>query len=273
MTHGVSRPYVIDADDEPQRLERQAQLANIARHFEQFTLAQDARVLDAGCGSGTMTRLLAQRTHGHVTGIDTNPRYLAIAEQQAATQGIRNIDFREGDMFALPFADQTFDLVWCKYALQWVNLPFEAIREFRRVTRPGGQIVCCHFDGFGLTHDPVDPILQADAEAYFPTVIDPFIGRKQYGMFYRAGLCKISVHSEADRLFAIYGAIDAGRRDNWCAQFNAAFPSIVRCLGSAERATAFVERFLAYQDREDTASYCTLYIVTGQVPEVNTART
>lgn len=271
MTDGGSRPYVIDDADEPQRLERQAQLADLSQHFQHFTLAADARVLEAGCGSGAMARLLAQRAPaGHVTGVDTNPRYLAIAAQQAAAQGIGNISFQEGDIFHLPFADHSFDLVWCRYVLQWLEQPDQAVAELCRVTRPGGQVVCCHFDGFGVVHDPVDPALQADAEAFFPTVIDPFVGHKQYGMLHRAGLRDIAVHVEADRLFAVYGAIDQERRENWRAQLSAAFPAIVRCLGSAERARGFVERFLSYQDREDTASYCTLYLVSGVVPHTGT---
>jgi ubiquinone/menaquinone biosynthesis C-methylase UbiE len=267
MTQGASKPYVIDDDDEPQRLERQAQLADLPSHLARFPLAPDARVLDAGCGSGAMARLLAQRAPlGHATGVDTNSRYLAIAAQQAAAQGISNITFQEGNIFQLPFADHTFDLVWCKYVLQWVEQPVHAVAEFRRVTRPGGLVVCCHFDGFGVTHDPIDPELQADVEVFFPQVIDPFVGRKQYGMLHHAGLRDITVYAEADRSFAVYGAIDTAHRANWQAQLDAAFPAIIRCLGSEARAKAFVERFLTYQARDDTASYCTLYIVTGRVP-------
>lgn len=267
MNYGASKPYVIDDEDEPQRLERQAQLANLPEHLAHFALAADAQILDAGCGSGAMTRLLAQRAPlGHATGVDTNRRYLAIATRAAAAEGIPNITFQEGNIFQLPFADHTFDLVWCKYVLQWVDQPIHALAEFRRVTRPGGVVVCCHFDGFGVTHDPIDPVLQADADALFPQLIDPFVGRKQYGMFYRVGLRDIAVHAEADRLFAVYGAIDSARRDNWRAQLEAAFPAIIRCLGSEARARAFVEHFLGYQAREDTASYCTLYTVTGRVP-------
>lgn len=268
MTNGRSKPYIIDDVDEPLRLERQAKLAELPRLADRLSLAPDARVLDAGCGSGAMTRLLAQRAPaGSATGVDTNARYLAIAAEQAAAQGITNISFQEGSIFGLPFADHTFDLVWCKYVLQWVEQPAQAVAEFRRVTRPGGQVVCCHFDGFGVTHDPIDVGFQAAADAFFPQVIDPFVGRKQYHMFYEAGLRDITVFAEPDPLFAIAGAIDREHRDNWQDQLEAAYPAIIRCLGSDDRAAAFVERFLTYHDRADTASYCVLYTVMGRVPE------
>jgi ubiquinone/menaquinone biosynthesis C-methylase UbiE len=267
MNQGTSKPYVIDYADEPGRLERQALLDDLPRFFERFTLPPEAQVLDAGCGSGAMTRLLArQAPAGSVTGVDTNTRYLAIAAQQATAEGITNITFQEASIFALPFPDHTFDLVWCKYVLQWVEQPGQAVAEFRRVTRPGGLVVCVHFDGFGVTHDPIDPALQADADAFFPQVIDPFVGRKQYRMFYDAGLRDIRIHAEADPLYTVAGSIDPARRENWRAQLAASFSAAVRCLGSEERAAAFVERFLAYHDREDTASYCTLYTVMGRAP-------
>jgi SAM-dependent methyltransferase len=266
MTSGISKPYILDDPNEPQRLERQADLEDLSRFFAYLPLATDARVLDAGCGSGVMTRLLAQRAPtGWATGVDTNARHIASAAQHAAAAGITNITFQEANIFALLFADQTFDLVWCKYVLQWVEQPVQAITEFCRVTRPGGYVVCAHFDGFGVLHDPVDAGLQADANAFFPSVIDPFISRKQYHIFVQAGLADVTLHIEADPLYTVAGAIDAGRRANWQAQFDAAFPAIIRCLGSGERATRFVERFVAYQDRADTASYCILYTVTGRV--------
>ena len=69
-----------------------------------------------------------------------------------------------------------------------------------------GQIYA-RFEGAGLKVIAAKMVhlSQADAEAFFPTVIDPYIGRKLYGMFYKAGLRNIRVHSEADRLFAVYG--------------------------------------------------------------------
>ncbi len=267
MKQGTSKPYVIDYDDEPRRLDKQAQLAGLEDHFHKFPLVPDAKVLDAGCGSGAMTRLLAERLpKGFATGIDTNPQYLAYAAQVAAKAGINNIDFREGNIFSVPFDDNTFDMVWCKYVLQWVNEPIQAIAEFKRVTRPGGIVVCCHFDGFGVTHYPIDESWQTDADTVFNDVIDPFVGRKQYHMFHQLGFTEITVEVEPDRLYSISGAIDQDRRENWEAQLQVALPALVKSLGSDEQANKFAQRFLAYHDREDTFSACMLFFVKGCVP-------
>ena len=184
-----SRQYVIDSQNEPERLEAQARLAAFEGHLKYVPLEPEFRVLDAGCGSGSMGRLLAQQvTRGRVIGVDVNPSYLDAARQYADAEGLTNLSFEVGNIFELPFPDDSFDLVWSKYVLQWVHDPVNAVAEFKRVTKSGGTIVCCNIDGLGVTHYPEEAVWQADAEAIFAASVDPFVGRKTYEMFNMVGL-------------------------------------------------------------------------------------
>lgn len=267
MTIGSSKPYVIGYEEEHERLDRQARIGAIEKHFDHFSCPKDAVILDAGCGSGSMSRLLAAAApDGFVIGVDTNEQYLEHARYVAQAEELSNLKFQTGDIFSLPFEDNQFDLVWCKYVLQWVNNPIHAIQEFRRVTRPGGKIVCCHFDGFGVTHYPIDNALQEDAEQFFNHVVDPFIGRKMYGMFRNTGLTDIKVAYEPDATFTVNGAIDSERRANWVDQLTAAFQAAVTVFGSEAKAQSFIDRYLEHHDRADTSTVCTLYFVEGTVP-------
>ena len=268
MGKGSSKPYVIGHDEEHERLERQARIGRIEDHLKKFSFSTDAVILDAGCGSGSMTRLLAKAApDGRTVGLDASEHYLDYARARAQDEGIENIRFEAGDIFSLPFEDDSFDLVWCKYVFQWVNNPVHAVEEFRRVTRPGGKIVGCNFDGFSVTHYPVDESFQNDVERVFNHLVDPNVGRKMFSMFHRAGLEDIKVDFEPDATFTVAGAIDDERRQNWVDQFRAAFKSIAQCLGSEEAAKEFVDRFLAHHDREDTFTTCALYFVEGVVPD------
>jgi hypothetical protein len=73
--------------------------------------------------------------------------------------------------------------------------------EFTRVTKPGGLIVSCNFDGFAVTHEPPDPAMQPLAEYVFSQLVDPFIGRRLATMSRQAGLIDIQVAMEADNVF------------------------------------------------------------------------
>jgi ubiquinone/menaquinone biosynthesis C-methylase UbiE len=262
-----SRPYAIHSAAECDRLERQAVLANLSDHLRFIPVPPQARILDAGCGTGSMARLLAS-THpdAQVVGIDIRADYIAYAVERANQEGLSNIGFRQADLFDLSFAESTFDVVWSKYVLQWVKKPHLAIAEFRRVAKSGGVIVCANFDGFAVTHWPEDPTLQPKLEEVVPQLVDPFIGRKMAPMFVDARLADIRVDFEPDRLFTIIGAVDADRRQNLADQLSAARSYITNILGGEHEADQFAAGLLRYYDDPDTCSYTTLYFVRGTAP-------
>lgn len=93
------------------------------------------RVLDVGCGPGTITRDLARLVApGDVTGLDADPGIVA----QAAADGVEGVHFEVGDVYALPYGDDTFDVAHAHQVLQHLTRPVDALREMRRVLAPGG---------------------------------------------------------------------------------------------------------------------------------------
>ena len=124
MANNHSRPYAIHSATECDRLERQAALAGLRDHLRFVPVPPQARILDAGCGSGSMTRLLASaHSDAEVVGVDLRADYIAYAGERAEQERLKNIEFREGDIFRLPFRDTMFDVVWSKYVLQWLKEP------------------------------------------------------------------------------------------------------------------------------------------------------
>lgn len=96
------------------------------------------RMLDVACGTGVVARAAADRVapDGTVTGVDLNPAMLAVAHRVAP-----EIDWRQGDVATLPFRERSFDVVTCQSAIFFFPDPTGALREMRRVTRPGGRVV------------------------------------------------------------------------------------------------------------------------------------
>ena len=261
-----SRPYVIHSDDECARLELQARLANIERHLRYLPVLPDNRVLDVGCGSGSMSRLLARSfPRAEVVGVDLREQYLDFARSLANAENIQNLIFRSADVFALPFADESFDVVWTKYLLQWLKEPKRALKELKRVTRPGGAVVSCDFAGFAIEHYPVTPEFDRQVRHVMTSLVDCDIGRKVAPLMISLGFRNVHVEIEADRIFTVIGRIDGERRWNWEKQFQAARPHLVQIIGSEEGADQFVEAFLANCDNPATCSMTTLHFSQGFV--------
>ncbi|MFD7971892.1 class I SAM-dependent methyltransferase [Streptomyces clavifer] len=104
-------------------------------------LAPGQRVLDVGCGPGTITAdLAALVAPGRVTAVDTGREILDQAADVAAERGLGNVEFATADVHALDFADDSFDVVHAHQVLQHVGDPVQALREMRRVCRPGGIV-------------------------------------------------------------------------------------------------------------------------------------
>ncbi len=113
--------------------------ADLARLVEGAALHAGLRVLDAGCGAGH-TAAAAAPLVGAVVAVDLSPAMLEAAASLARERGLANVTFRPADVEALPFADAAFDVVLSRYsAHHWPSLP-NALREIRRVLKPGGRL-------------------------------------------------------------------------------------------------------------------------------------
>src|SRR6202011_5371219 len=87
-----------------------------------------SRVLEAGCGVGAQTVTLAQRSPGaRFTSIDVSADSLAEARSAAESAGLTNVTFQQADIFALPFAPESFDHVFVCFVLEHLSRPVEAL--------------------------------------------------------------------------------------------------------------------------------------------------
>jgi ubiquinone/menaquinone biosynthesis C-methylase UbiE len=124
-------------------------------------------LLDVGCGPGTITLDFAERVApARVVGIDAAPAVIEAAEADRASRGIANVEFRTADVYALDFEDDTFDIVHAHQVLQHLDDPVRALREMRRVCRPGGHVAARDADYAAFTWYPAEPKMDAWLELY-----------------------------------------------------------------------------------------------------------
>ncbi|HEX6962224.1 MAG TPA: class I SAM-dependent methyltransferase [Lacipirellula sp.] len=126
----------------------QALVDDFTSIVERLPLTGGETIIDAGCGDGFFSGLLAERLpKGQVIGIDASTAFLAAAEQRLREPiAHRRVRLVEGDVTKLPFEEASVDAVWSGHSMQsYPHIP-HVLAEFRRVLRPGGLLAILETD-------------------------------------------------------------------------------------------------------------------------------
>jgi ubiquinone/menaquinone biosynthesis C-methylase UbiE len=124
-------------------------------------------LLDVGCGPGTITCDLARRlAPGRVVGVDASDAVIAEARSSAEESGVANVSFEVGDIYALAFDDDAFDVVHAHQVLQHLGDPEAALVEMRRVCRSGGLVAVRDSDYPTFRFFPDEPDIARSLDAY-----------------------------------------------------------------------------------------------------------
>jgi ubiquinone/menaquinone biosynthesis C-methylase UbiE len=158
------------------------------------------RLLDVGCGPGSITRGLAERlAPGEVIGLDLSRETLAAARADAAARGLANLRYEEGSVYALPFPDGAFDVAYAHQVLQHLREPAAALGEMLRVVRPGGLVAVRDVDWGTAAYWPADPWIDRFIDVHFKTWYrnggEPRMGRRLRALFNAAGVEDLQITS------------------------------------------------------------------------------
>ncbi len=107
-------------------------------------------VLDVACGTGAPALQVARKVgaQGWVVATDLNEEPLKIAAERAKQRGLTNVRFERADVHQLPFPDNEFDLVTCRFGVMFFEDLPKALREVRRVLKPGGRVAFAAWGSF-----------------------------------------------------------------------------------------------------------------------------
>lgn len=114
-----------------------AEYHNLAKRIADGLQPGDS-VLEVAPGPGYLAIELARLGSYRLAGLDISRTFIRMARENAARGGVK-IEFREGDVAAMPFARDTFDFIVCRAAFKNFGDPVGALREMHRVLRPGGR--------------------------------------------------------------------------------------------------------------------------------------
>jgi ubiquinone/menaquinone biosynthesis C-methylase UbiE len=155
-------------------------------------LRPEMKVLDCGCGPGTITLGLARIVApGEVIGTEIEPSQVELARQNAVKRNVTNVRFETADLYQLPFKDNSFDAVFISAVLGNLRQPIRGVREAHRVLKPGGVIGLKEFDHGGDLIYPTDGLLQKYGELYIRLRKEfghePNSGRRLGDLLFQAG--------------------------------------------------------------------------------------
>ena len=188
--------YVLEHAKESERLEFQAKLSNYSLNdeLEDLRIETGKKVLDAGCGSGLLSRFLKDRFEGvSVHACDLSAVRLQQAKQLASAPPYDTIRFFSSSLYDVAAESNSFDLVICRFVFEHLEDPLKAAKEFYRILKAGAKVCLIDLDGilFNLhTSNPTLERLSDELRRGWKT--DLFVGRKLPNILKTAGFGKIS---------------------------------------------------------------------------------
>jgi SAM-dependent methyltransferase len=221
------------------------------------------RVLDAGCGLGENTIVLAQFVgpSGSAVGVDLSSHLIERARQRAAPS--LHAGYKVADLAKLPFEAETFDAVYCERVFQHLQDPDAVMAELCRMLRPAGRLVVVDIDHSRTARDADDAEL-ADLfdELALITVANPRSGRELRSRMVRAGFEDVAVDATLEVI------TDA---DRWRAMTQQSLSEQLEKLVEAgaiarERADAYIEDQTRRQMEGRFLASASLYCVSGTKP-------
>jgi ubiquinone/menaquinone biosynthesis C-methylase UbiE len=157
-----------------------------------------SRVLEVGCGVGAQTVTLAQNSpEALITSVDVSEDSLAEARRNVEATGLTNVQFRQADLYHLPFAPESFDDVFVCFVLEHLARPVEALKALKTVLKAGGSVTVIEGDhGSAYFHpdsESARKAIQCQVELQKRTGGNAQIGRELYPLLRKAGYESIRV--------------------------------------------------------------------------------
>lgn len=185
------------SDTEARRLSDQAHtLEELLHHDTAFPAG--CRVLEAGCGTGAQTVILARRSPGaHITSVDMSQSSLEAAEHRLRQAGLGPVTFEKADIYDLPYDTGSFDHVLVCFVLEHLVRPVDALQELKRVLVPGGTLTAIEGDHGSFYCHPEAPearqVVQCLIDLQGQMGGDALIGRQLYPLLRQAGFREVDV--------------------------------------------------------------------------------
>jgi ubiquinone/menaquinone biosynthesis C-methylase UbiE len=260
-----SSSYILESQDEAVRLETQSELPGyrVKDELGGVSLPKSAKILDAGCGTGLLSRFLLSRFPSvKIDACDFSEIRIKQA-QDASKKDSSSIRYFAASLEKIPAADETYDHIFCRYVVEHLPSPVVACQEFYRTLKPGGAVTVIDFDGFFFNfHCENAELMQMLGELRLKMKTpNLFIGREISVMLKGLGFKDVQQKIEC---ITFEGEALEGELKNTEQRLAFAQPIFISIFGSKEKAERFSALYYSEMKSPKTFFFYNKFIVTGK---------
>ncbi len=188
--HGYTQKEAVRLNDQANTLD------NLLHHDSVWE--NNSLILEAGCGVGAQTKIIAPKnSKSQFISIDISRDSINQAEKVIDSLGIKNVKFKQADVFNLSFNDNYFDHVFVCFVLEHISNPLRALLKLKRVLKPGGTIMVIEGDHGSAYFYPdskeAQKAIQCQVELQKQSGGDANIGRRLYPLLCESGFNQVTI--------------------------------------------------------------------------------
>jgi len=252
----------MDDPREGERLERKVNAHEfvakyLKKHVEHLP---HANILEAGCGPGVFLEVLGTNyADNTIAGIDISAERIDQANKRLSS--LDNARAIVADIYTLPFPDNHFDFIYCRFLYEYLHQPIVATKELYRVCKPGAKILIQDLDSQFTFYPELSPELQHVLTTLKQrTGFDPDIGRKLFSIGKSAGFSFVNI--ETEMYHKVFGKIDDHNYELWNWKLDTAFRYINGIVGG--NAEKLQMEILESLQNESSVMFSTMFTIIFQ---------
>lgn len=257
--------YIMEHEEEFSRLEKQCRQKHysLEEELKNLKLFNGAKVLDAGCGGGVLSRFLADKSLNlDVNSCDASE--LRVKQAQNFSQSNsqhKKIKFFYSNLESIQAQDNSFDFVICRYVYEYLKNPLQITKELTRVLKPGGKLCLIDLDGVFFNLHTSNQIFQSLlGEVQSKLNIDLFVGRKLANFVKNSGLTNIK---KISTLHDFQGEELEEEYINTRQRLINARPDFIKILETEAKVDRFTEMYLSEMKKDENTLFHNKFVVIG----------
>lgn len=262
----------MESPKEGSRIRLKTNLDETRLHLLTGGLKKGDKAIDVGCASGDTTRIMSEIVGQKSTVVGYDKSNLRINESREIDiqNSITNIDYACGSVYNMSnIEDNSFDFVWSRFLLEYLEEPTKAIKEMKRITKENGTLSIADIDGNCLFHYPMSSEFELGLNNILRVIqktgFDPFVGRKLFTYFINAGFRQEDIKVSILPYHQIFGTPPENIYQNWKRKMNI-LENNFKALAPekyADNKWVFNE-FLEHLKSSETITYSNIFIVSGK---------